>query len=182
MDIRLICKHENKALIQNTLAANGIDINEDAQLIMVEKELDVQIDCEIKIVFTMSSLSTLINFLKSVGDNGKPANMFIGKKDDIYKPINVEDITYINAINNNVFINDMKQTQYLIKPKLYQLEHLMLPHYFIRINKSEIVNIKRIHTIVPMFKGKLIIYLEGYKNPLDISRNYTKAFRERLGL
>lgn len=182
MDIKLLCKDENQAAIKNILAANGIGIDVAAELIMVEKGLDHEIESEIKIVFTMHALSYLIEFLKSAGSNGKPVNMLIGKRDEAYRPINVGDVAYINAINNNVYINDVKQKQFVIKPKLYQLEHMILPDYFIRINKSEIVNIKRITMIVPMFKGKLIIYLEGYKNPLDISRNYTKAFKERLGL
>ena len=182
MDIRLLCKDENKAAVGDILAANGIGIDDTADLVMVEKGLDQEIESEIKIVFTMQALPVLIEFVKSARIHGEPVKMIIGKSNDAYRPINVEDVVYINAVNNNIYINDVERRQYVIKPKLYQLEQAMLPDYFIRVNKSEIVNIKKIEMIVPMFKGKLILYLEGYKNPLDISRYYTKAFRERLGL
>ena len=94
----------------------------------------------------------------------------------------MDDIVFIYAVDNDVFIHDKSKNEYLIRPKLYQLEAMLLPDYFIRINKSQIVNIRYIQRIDPMFKGRLIIYLEGEKMPLDISRSYTKEFKERLGI
>lgn len=182
MNIKLLCKDENRVAAIAIINANGIGVDDSAELLMIEKGLDLKIGSEMMIVFTMNVLQNLIEHLKSIGSVNKPVNILIGKRNDAYRPIDIKDIVYINATNNSVFINDVKQQQYLIKPKLYQLEHMILPDSFIRINKSEIVNIKRINMIVPMFKGKLIIYMERYKNPLDISRNYTKAFKERLGM
>ena len=182
MDIRLLCRSENEAVIKDMLAARGIGVDEGAGVVMAEKGLEQGAQSDLKIVFTMHALPGLFELFKNTDGTNGPLSMLVGKSGEAYSPISIEDVVFFNAVNNNVYINDAQQKQYCIKHKLYQLESMNLPHYFIRINKSEIVNIKRVRTIVPMFKGKLILYLEGYKNPLDISRNYTKAFKERLGL
>ena len=181
MDVNLVCGTENEAAIKNMLISNGIGIGKDAELVIVEKGMERGIESGLMVVFEMRVFPALIELLKGAGDNDGPVGMLIGKSGGTFRPVDVEDVVYINAINNDVFIHDIEQNQYLIKNKLYQLEASVLPEYFIRINKSEIVNIKRIDKIVPMFKGRLILYLKGYKNPLDISRNYSRAFKERLG-
>jgi len=182
MNIKLVCRDENKTDITKLLIASCIDIDDAAEVVMVEEGLEHSVESEIKIVFTKSAFPALISFLKSSESYLSPVGIITGKINEVFYPISIENIVYINAINNEVFIHDTQRNQYAVKHKLYQLEHTMLPEYFIRINKSEIVNIKRIQTIAPMFKGKLILYMEGYKNPLDISRNNTRAFKERLGM
>ena len=181
MKIKLICEEKSKDAIHGILNANGIDVDEEADLVMVEKGLQASVSSDSMMVCTVGKLAEMIDSLKTLAYEAKPISMIIGKHQDAYHPVDVKNIVYVNAINNNVYIHDIQGQSYLIKQKLYQLE-FVLPEYFIRINKSEIVNIKRIEMIIPMFKGKLIVQLQSYKNPLDISRAYSKAFKERLGL
>lgn len=107
--------------------------------------------------------------------------MILGKSNETYIPIQIKDICYFNAINNDTFANLLDGNRYQVKNKLYQLEEELSSNNFFRINKSELINMKKISLITPMFKGKLIINLVGYMTPYDISRGYTKAFKERLG-
>lgn len=106
----------------------------------------------------------------------------MARDEENYIPINYKDIVYINSQGNYTFVNLSDCNQYRISEKLYQLEEGILPNSFIRINKSEIVNINQITQISPMFKGNFLIHLKGYDIPCDISRNYLKEFKERLGM
>ena len=182
MEIRLICKQENNAAVKAVLSLGGVTVSGTANLVFVEKGMEAEADVEAMVVFTLKSLPGLIESIKAFSRPEEPVKMLVGKRNETYCPVDIDDILFINAIDNNVYVHDNNLVEYLIRPKLYQLEAAMLPDYFIRINKSEIVNIRYIQKIVPMFKGRLLIYLEGKKAPLDISRSYAKSFKERLGI
>ncbi|MEX1308149.1 MAG: LytTR family DNA-binding domain-containing protein [Eubacteriales bacterium] len=182
MEIRLVCRQENIATVKALLNMGGIIVREEADLVFVEKGMEDKAQAEAMIVFTVPVLPALIESLKSFGQSEEPIKMLIGKKNETFCPIDIDDILFINAVDNNVYAHGKNKTEYVIRPKLYQLEASMLPEYFIRINKSEIVNIRHIQKIVPMFKGRLLIYMENKKEPLDISRSYAKGFKERLGI
>ena len=182
MEIRLICTQAHRADIHAILNLGGVKVREEAELVFVEKGMEDTEDCDAIIRFTVASLPGLIESLKNFARPDEPVKMLVGKRNDSFCPVGVEDIVFAYAVDNDVFIHDRSQNEYLIRPKLYQLEAMLLPDYFIRINKSEIVNIRYIQRIDPMFKGRLIIYMEGEKRPLDISRSYTKGFKERLGI
>ena len=71
--------------------------------------------------------------------------------------------------------------KYRIKDKLYQLEEELAAEGFIRINKSEIVNILHIREIVPWFNGRLLLKLDN-KREVEVSRSYAGNFKDFLGL
>ncbi len=108
--------------------------------------------------------------------------MLMGKLDDNYIPLEINQIVFFRAFGNDTYANTLDGKSYKIKNKLYELEEDILSKRFIRINKSEIVNISYIIRITPMFKGNFILKLQNYKEQLDISRNYIKEFKERIGM
>lgn len=180
MFVKLICNEENRKVVADILQSNNIFIEQQSKVVVIEDGFIDDNLYDLKISFKMEALSELINFIYNIKSND--VNMIIGKTDEAYTPINIDEICYFNAINNYTYANVDNGKSYVIKNKLYQVEKDLAHKCFIRINKSEIVNIKKIKLISPMFKGRLVIYIEGYKNPLDISRGYTKSFKERLGI
>lgn len=81
-----------------------------------------------------------------------------------------EDKAYA-AINNKT---------YLIKKRLYQIEE-MLPSYFIKINKSSIINIHFIKKFNTSWTANLFVELnDGTKD--YVSRRQIKNVKERLGI
>lgn len=179
--MKLLCSEDSRRILEHTLVSFRIPIEEESNLAIVEEGYDDGALYHLKIQFASNEMESLFEFLLSMQTSGMKVNRVIGLKDGSYKPLSVEEIYFFNAINNDVYANLSNGDSYLVKNKLYQLEELLDASVFFRINKSEIINMKKISIIKPMFKGKLILYLEGYKQPLDISRNYTKEFKERLG-
>lgn len=180
MDVKLICQSQYKLMLENLLRNSHIAVRDDADIAVVEKGMDYNDDCRLAIIFTIDYVHTLVNVLQGSLGEDAPANMFLGRQGDDWVPVVLEDVLYINAQGNDTYINLEDGRSLKIKYKLYQLEEGLLPNSFIRINKSEIVNIRKIRSITPMFKGNLLIYMNGCKLPLDISRNFVKSFKERL--
>ena len=169
-------------MLENILYNHNIIISESARVFIVEKGMDYEDEYDFLIVFSADHMHTLIDVIQGLEQDDFQRNMFLGKQGDTLVPIAIETVTYFNALGNDTYANLNGTCRLKIKYKLYQLEEGLLPNHFIRINKSEIVNIKKIKTISPMFKGNLLIYLDNYKTPFDISRNYIKNFKERLGI
>ncbi|MBN2878227.1 MAG: LytTR family transcriptional regulator [Clostridia bacterium] len=181
MKVRLITTDKNRNSIVDILSANSIDLDDESNILLAERGCIDTRGCDLKIEFSEEGIDELINILSLIGNETKLKGMILGKFNETYKPIKIADISYFNALNNDTYANLADGKSYLVKKKLYQLEDELIGDGFFRINKSELVNMKKISLITPMFKGKLIINLEGYKAPFDISRSFTKAFKERLG-
>lgn len=178
--MKLLCSEENYKIIEEILKSND-QLRNQTSLAIIEMGYDDGLSYDVKVEFEKNKIDELIDFLSLLQTNNLKVDTILGMKEDAFKPLDIKSISYFNAINNDVYAHVSNGEEYVIKNKLYQLEKMLDSQVFFRINKSEIVNMEKISIIKPMFKGKLIIYLEGYKNPFDISRNYTKTFKERLG-
>lgn len=182
MNVKLLCHKKNKKCISDILFANNIIVDDTSSIILCEESFQDESNYDIKIVFRISAISELANFFQGYLSSQLSSNIILGKYNDTYTPINMSEISYFNGLNNDTYANVSNGKKYLVKNKLYQLEEMLSGKSFFRINKSELINIKKITLIIPMFKGKLLVNLEGYKPPFDISRGYTQDFKKRLGL
>lgn len=181
MIVKLVCSQANKRIITDILQANNIIISQKSSILIAETGYGNDLDYDVKIIFKEDKIEDFIEVIHEIKGKAKIIDVILGMKNESYRPINIEDICYFNAINNDIFIHLENREIYMTRSKLYQLDEELMNNNFFRINKSELINMNKISLITPMFKGKLIIYLKGYKKPFDISRGYTRAFKERLG-
>lgn len=86
----------------------------------------------------------------------------------------------VRSEGREIVIYDKLKNRYVLSKPLYELENI-LPSQFVRISKSTIVNIRRIHHVEAGFNGTMELVM---KNGITdyISRNFRKSFKERLGL
>jgi DNA-binding LytR/AlgR family response regulator len=94
--------------------------------------------------------------------------------------IDKHDILYFESVDKNCFIYK-KDCFYETSLKLYEIEEMLTEMGFIRVTKSQIVNIAKIESLCPDFGGRIEIILEnGYK--LVASRQYSKLLKKRMRL
>ena len=177
---KLLCKKENEEILRELFQANNIFLDQEASVCLCEQGTTIQDFDDLVIYFRIDKISTLLRIIRHEPSLKLP--IIMGKYDENFVPIEINSIVYFSACGNDTYANTSDGKQYKIKNKLYELEDGFLSKKFIRINKSEIVNISFIINITPMFKGNFILKMHGYKNPLDISRNYIKEFKERIGM
>ncbi|WP_285491178.1 LytTR family DNA-binding domain-containing protein [Staphylococcus haemolyticus] len=102
-----------------------------------------------------------------------------GKQDDMIHIIEIQTIISFRTHKNQVIaIRDGEQ--FKLKERLYELEE-KLPTSFIRISKSEIVNINKIKKLQLEPNGLIRIYLQHIDYTYS-SRRYLKSIKERLSL
>ncbi len=95
--------------------------------------------------------------------------------------VHTEEITYLEAFGDEIYMHRHQDSSQIIKQPLYQLEELLKPHHFVRIGKSFIVNITKIRYIRTTFNAKLDLELIDGTH-LEVSRSFVKDFKNALGI
>ena len=79
---------------------------------------------------------------------------------------------------DTIMINDYYK-KIVLHHALQELEEMLEELWFSRINKSQIVNLKKITYIRPLLNSKLELTLPG-NIKLEVNRSYLKAFKKAL--
>ncbi len=95
--------------------------------------------------------------------------------------LDTEDITFFEADEGVVFAFDTEGKKHLLtESSLKEIEDLLNPSEFFRINRSELVNKQHIEKIERYAKNTLSIKVKGNESVLKTSQSHTSAFREWL--
>lgn len=185
MRVKLICSDSYQLLLKDFLEARDFKVSEQADIFLVENGQKIPED-GISIVFNPQKIELLISFLEkrllnqTAKEEKSLQDHLIGQLEENYEIINYQDIILFEAQNSIIYALT-KDKKYRLKEKLYQLEEELAAEGFVRINKSEIINILHIKEIVPWFNGRLLLKLDN-KKEVEVSRSYAGDFKNYLGL
>lgn len=107
-------------------------------------------------------------------------NKLTARLDDKTFLINPTDTLYFESVDDRTFLYTADKV-YEIRHRLYELEEILSDRDFIRISKSQIVNINCIKSLVPELNRSLSATLSNGEI-LTVSRRYVKPLRILLGI
>ncbi len=102
----------------------------------------------------------------------------MAEKDGMSVPVALEEIYYIESVDNRVFLYKDREV-YLCSKKLYELETALSETSFVRISKSCILNTAFVSSVKAQFSGRLEATLANNEKLL-ISKHYINAFRAKF--
>ena len=89
-----------------------------------------------------------------------------------------ESVLFFETSGN--IINAHTQSDlYQVKNRLYELEEI-LPHSFIRVSKSTILNVSHIYSLEKNITSSSIVRFNGSHKQVYVSRNYYKVLKQRI--
>lgn len=94
------------------------------------------------------------------------------------KQIPIQEIFYVEAVDNRVFAYSKNQT-YELKCKLYEFERNYHAQHFFRCSKSMLVNLMKIDSVSPVLNGRFSAKLFNGEQVI-ISRQYVPELKEIL--
>ena len=94
--------------------------------------------------------------------------------------LSYKDILRFYSLDNKVYLDTMKST-YTTRLRLYQLEDRLPKKQFIKISRSEIVNLDYVKGLDLAFTGTIALELKNGQVSY-VSRRSPKNFKEALGL
>jgi DNA-binding LytR/AlgR family response regulator len=96
--------------------------------------------------------------------------------------VETNDISFFKSEDKLTFINTKGSNKYLVEYTLEELEEMLDPHQFFRLNRQFIAHIGSIDSIHNYFNGKLKLYLkQKEREEVIISREKAPLFKEWLG-
>lgn len=97
------------------------------------------------------------------------------------KIVETKDMECFYSENKGTYLYSTDKNNYLIDPNLEQIEQLVDPKSFFRINRSHIIHISAIKEIAIHSNSRLKIYLKNYpSDTLIVSREKVNDFKEWL--
>ncbi len=110
-------------------------------------------------------------------------NRFLVKLGRKLFPLNSDDIAYFIAQDKMVFIITFDRKRYIINYTLSELEEMLDPEKFFRVNRQYIVNVNSIKEVEAYFKGQVTVNISP---PVDediiVSRSKTPELKNWLGI
>lgn len=102
-----------------------------------------------------------IQQIEKLLDINKPKfkSRFVAKFGDQIKHIDVSEIAYFHAVDNEVFLVTFENSRYIIDYSLEQINSTISPQDFYRVNRSFIVRINAIKKISKYFNSRLHLEL-----------------------
>ncbi len=96
-------------------------------------------------------------------------------------PVPTSEIKYFKGEGNVVYVQDREKRNYLSSDNLGQLESMLNPNDFFRLNRQFIVNKKAIKSLMPHTKGQVIVIIDSDKElEVVVSRQKTPILKEWL--
>lgn len=107
---------------------------------------------------------------------------FLVKQGQKYAAVETMDIAYFFSEGRFIFFKTFDNYKYLVEYNLEELEELLNPMDFFRINRSLLVAFKSVAQIHPYFGNRLKLYLEpGMEKEIIVSREKVSGFKTWLG-
>ena len=134
---------------------------------------------ETEIIIKTNKITNEVKEIVDFVDKKKPDH-FIGIKDEKTSIIKPNEVFTIYAQQGKVFLETEKDI-FEIRIRLYEVLEYNYSSSFIRISKSEIINMEKIDFFESDITGSIVIVLKNKKRSY-VSKRYTKNIKERLGV
>ena len=109
-------------------------------------------------------------------------NRFLVKHGQRFASIETSDIAYFFSDGRFIFFKTYDNQKYLVEYTLEELEAMLNPEFFFRINRSLLIAFKSVAQIHPYFGNRLKLFLEPVmEKEIIVSREKVPDFKMWLG-
>lgn len=113
--------------------------------------------------------------------NREYKNRFLCKIGNKIKSVPVENINYFYSKDKMTFIVDKSSNRYPVNNTLDELDQIVDPKHFFRVNRKYIVNFNALDEISPYFKGRLKLKLTPHiEDDIVVSTERSPIFKSWL--
>lgn len=137
---------------------------------------------EVNVKIFSASYSKEVETIKEAIENlqKNPSEKIVAFKKGEIKIIDYKEISRFYSENNKLYL-DSKNSKYLTKLRIYELEERLPRNKFIKISRSEIVNLDYVEKLDLSFTGTIALKMKDGKITY-VSRRNIKKFKEILGI
>ncbi|MFX3631422.1 MAG: LytTR family DNA-binding domain-containing protein [Candidatus Pristimantibacillus sp.] len=176
--VQLLCSNKVYEKLTQELSKYQIEIKQDSNLVLVETGYDIP-SGKLSVVFDAIDYMDVIKLLVSgVREDIHLMNTFTGLSDNKFTVMEQRDVLYLETGSEGIMAYT-KSNRYSIKETLQYYENVWAAKGFIRINKSQLVNILHVKEIIPWFNSRYVIRMDN-NTELEVSKMFSKKLRNTL--
>lgn len=165
--MKIICEPSHQQLLEELFSPY-----QDLSIVLVQQNIKFE---DPAIHFNLNQVDTILQLLDSLYPNH---STLLGERNGRWYTINIDDILFVEGLSKDTYAYTMEDS-YRIKHRVTNLETEWSNRAFIRINKSIIVNTRKIKFILPTYASKIILHLKNDME-VEVSRAYAKEFKKRM--
>lgn len=176
--VQLLCSSKVCEKLKQELSKYHIEIEQDSVWVLVERGYDVPVG-KLCLVFDAIDYMDVIRLLISgIRADIQPINAFTGLSDNKFAVIEPGDVLYVEAGADGIMAYT-KSNRYSVKDTLQYYESIWATQGFIRINKSQLVNLLHVKEIIPWFNSRYVLRMDNNVE-LEVSKMFSKKLRNTL--
>ncbi|WP_246628135.1 LytTR family DNA-binding domain-containing protein [Paenibacillus oenotherae] len=166
--------------MKQELSKYSIEIKQDSDWVLVEKGYDLPSD-KLSIVFDAIDYMDVIKLLVSgIRADIHFTNTLTGLSENKFAVMEPRDVLYLEAGSEGIMAYT-KGSRYSIKETLHYYENIWAAKGFIRINKSQLVNLLHVKEIIPWFNSRYVLRMDN-NTELEVSKMFSKKLRNTLNI
>ncbi len=176
--VQLLCSRKVYEKLKQELSKYQIEITQDSAWVLVEKGYELPSDKR-SIVFDAIDYMDVIKLLVSgIREDIRDTQTVTGFSDNKFVVIEPVHILFLEAGPDGIFAQTASN-RYRIKETLHYYEHLWMVKGFVRINKSQLVNLLHVKEIIPWFNSRYVLRMNN-SSELEVSKMFSKKLRSTL--
>lgn len=177
--VQLVCSDAVRERLERELAAHGIPLGDDGPF-LVERGHAIP-DGRPAIVFDALDHMDVVRMLASgLREQSVGARTVVGQRDGAFVVLAAREVAYLEAEGDGVAACTAT-TRSRVRGTLQQFEGSWASLGFVRVNRSQLVNLAHVREIVPWFNSRYVLRLAGGAE-LEVSKMYAKRLRAALGM
>jgi DNA-binding LytR/AlgR family response regulator len=116
-----------------------------------------------------------------ISAGGQPKSRFLVRQGEQLLPVQAADVAWFQSRNETVTLVTLSGQRYLVDYTLEQLEQLLDPRHFFRLNRQFIAQLSAVQRLHPWFNGKLKLDLQpAPADEVVVSREKAAAVKSWL--
>lgn len=176
--VQLLCSNKVYEKMKQELSKYHIEIKQDSDWVLVEKGYDIPGE-KLCVVFDAIDYMDVIKLLVSgVREDIHFLNTLTGLSENKFAVFEPRDVLYLEAGSEGIMAFTMSK-HYSVKETLQYYENMWAAKGFIRINKSQIVNLLHVKEIIPWFNSRYVLRMDNNAE-LEVSKMFSKKLRNTL--
>ncbi|MGO4369742.1 LytTR family DNA-binding domain-containing protein [Paenibacillus sp. MCAF20] len=176
--VQLLCSNKVYEKLKQELSKYQIDIIHDSDLVLVEQGYDIP-SGKTSVVFDAIDYMDVVKLLVSgVREDIHLTNTLTGFSENKYAVIEPRDVLYVEASSDGLMAYT-RSNRYSIKETLQYYENMWAVKGFIRINKSQLINLLHVKEIIPWFNSRYVLRMDNNAE-LEVSKMFSKKLRNTL--
>lgn len=176
--VQLVCSPDLRARLERELAAHDVELGSENRWVLVERGFEVPVGCPAIVFDALDFMDVVRLLVAGVREQHGAVRSVVGQRGSAFVVLTAREVVYLEAAAEGIVARTASGRD-RVRGTLQHYEVSWAGLGFVRINRSQLVNLAHVREIVPWFNSRYVLRLAGGEE-LEVSKTYAKRLRSAL--